>query len=125
MGVITTDTDEANAGTLVADVLATQDEDVQEQFAAAVQVGVEGSINEQGLLAMVLATSEPLLSTDNIALLRDDADLAVVVLPGKFIKDAVIAAAQAGGTRGDRLRLRARDSPLATRGRPTLGHPLR
>ena len=79
VGVTTTNVD-AEAGALVAPVLAAGADDVTIAFADAVDVGTTGSRDEQGLLALELATSEPLLSGDNAGLVRGDADLAVVIL---------------------------------------------
>jgi hypothetical protein len=55
-------------------------DDVGDAFAAEVDVGVTGSRDEQGLQAMLLATSAPLSTGANAGLVRSDADLAVIVL---------------------------------------------
>lgn len=79
VGVTTTNVED-DAGALVAPLITPFAEDVAGLFAAAVDVGAQGSRDEQGLEAMQLATSEPLLSNANSGLLRAGADLAVIVL---------------------------------------------
>lgn len=79
VGVTTTNIED-DAGALVASLITPYSEDVAGAFAAAVAVGAGGSRDEQGLLAMELATSEPLLSSTNAGLIRSGADLAVIVL---------------------------------------------
>ncbi|MDP2312838.1 MAG: hypothetical protein Q8P41_08025 [Pseudomonadota bacterium] len=79
VGVTTTNV-EADGGALVAGVITAYVDGVAEAFAAAVDVGTSGSRDEQGLRAMELATSEPLLSGANAGLVRTGADLAVIVL---------------------------------------------
>jgi hypothetical protein len=79
VGVTTTDMDE-EAGALVAPLITPYSADVETEFATAVDVGATGSREEQGLLAMERATSEPLLSSTNAGLVRSGANLSVVVL---------------------------------------------
>lgn len=79
VGVTTTNVEDV-AGALVAPIITPYAEDVAAQFASAVDVGAQGSRDEQGLMAMQLATSEPLLSGANSGLLRSSAGLAVIVL---------------------------------------------
>lgn len=80
VGVVTTTVDEDGGGALVGPLLSPLVADVALEFAAQVDVGVDGGTNEQGLEALRLATGEPLISNENLGLLRADADLAVVVL---------------------------------------------
>ncbi len=81
LGVITTAVDDPEtAGVLVSTLLTPYVEGVAERFASDVAVGVNGSIDEQGLEAIRLSTSEPLLSGANAGLVRSAADLAIIVL---------------------------------------------
>lgn len=79
VGVTTTDVD-VEAGSIVAPLITPYSSDVAAEFDAAVAVGATGSREEQGLLAMQLATSEPLLSSTNAGLVRSGSNLTVVVL---------------------------------------------
>ncbi len=54
--------------------------DAEEIFKQTVQVGVEGTPIERGLLAVQLALSEPLHSGDNAGFLRDDAALYMIAI---------------------------------------------
>lgn len=78
-GVVTTSAD-TEAGALTGPPVTAYDAAVEDAFAGLVDVGVEGDREEQGLLAMQLATSEPMLSGVNAGLIRDGADLAVIIL---------------------------------------------
>lgn len=79
VGVTTTDV-ATDGGELLSGILTPLDDDVESAFASALVVGHRGSIEEQGLEAMRLATSEPLLSGANAGFVRDGAGLAVVVV---------------------------------------------
>jgi hypothetical protein len=82
VGVVTTSADDGDdgAGQLVGPILTPLTADVATAFASEVDVGVNGDINEEGLRAMELATSDPLITTTNAGFLRQGADLAVVIL---------------------------------------------
>lgn len=80
VAVITTGVQGETAGHFVAGVLSSLDGRVEEAFAAALEVGTNGGVSEQGLEAMRLATSEAMLSSANAGFLREDAGLSVVVV---------------------------------------------
>jgi hypothetical protein len=85
VGVVTTDTDGANAGVLrtvmgqrwIAPVPGAN---YAGWFAGAVNAGTNGSPDERGLLASQLAVTAPLVAGANAGFSRADADLHVVVL---------------------------------------------
>lgn len=81
-GVVTTDMAAEDAGWLQGDpwIVTPALDDPAAAFAAAVDVGVEGSPPEAGLAAMVAALGEPLRSTVNRGFRRPDAALLVVVV---------------------------------------------
>lgn len=79
VGAVTTSAG-SGGGLLTGDIVTAYDAEVESRFAELVDVGTAGEREEQGLLALELATSEPLLSGENAGLLRDGADLAVIVL---------------------------------------------
>ena len=79
VGVVTTNVESAG-GQIVAPIVTPYVADVANTFAAAVAVGATGSRDEQGLHAMLLATTEPTMSEANAGLIRDTADLAVIIV---------------------------------------------
>jgi hypothetical protein len=81
VGVVTTAVDDDDtAGVLVGPVLTPYVDDLEDQFADEVDVGVQGSRVEEGLEAMRLATSDPLVTGANDGLVRHEAGFAVIVL---------------------------------------------
>lgn len=80
VGVTTTAGEDDDGGVIVAPVITSQEADATEQFQAAVAVGTEGDISEQGLLSAQKATSSALLATSNSGLIRDEAVLSVIVV---------------------------------------------
>ncbi len=80
IGVISTDMENiAFAGKLQGNPRIIQaGPDARTQFAANVQVGIDGAGKEKGLEAAYMALSEPLLSGYNAGFLRHDAALAVI-----------------------------------------------
>ncbi|MBM4391291.1 MAG: hypothetical protein FJ090_09225 [Deltaproteobacteria bacterium] len=79
IGVTTTDVT-SGGGLIQSGILTPLGADVEAAFASALEVGKAGSIEEAGLEAMRLATSEPLLSGDNAGFIRDGAGLSVVIV---------------------------------------------
>lgn len=80
VGVTTTEGEDDDGGVIVAPVITSQEADATEQFKAAVAVGTQGDISEQGLLSAQKATSSALLAGSNAGLLRDEAVLSVIVV---------------------------------------------
>lgn len=70
LGVTTTDVD-AQGGALLGPVLLDSDPDLVAHFAEQIDVGVQGSRDEQPLEAIRMATRTPFASDDNADLLRD------------------------------------------------------
>lgn len=79
VGVVTTSA-ETTGGAIVGTVVTAYDSNVERSFADRLDVGSFGDREEQGLLAMELAISDDLLNGANAGLVRDSADLAVIVL---------------------------------------------
>ncbi len=83
IGVITTDvSDMDTAGVMVGDppVLDNDTEDLEDVFIDHADVGVDGSSDERGFDAVMLALSEPRISNENAGFLRDDATLNIIFI---------------------------------------------
>jgi hypothetical protein len=81
IGVTTTDTYSRN-GALYGSprIITPQTPNLAAEFAQNARVGTSGSGDEMGLEAMMLALSEPMLSTTNVGFLREGAALAIIVV---------------------------------------------
>lgn len=79
IGVTTTDID-AVGGALMGPVLPSESPDIVELFAEQVDVGTQGSRDEQPLEAIRMATRTPSPGPDNDDLLRDDTFFAIVIV---------------------------------------------
>jgi hypothetical protein len=84
IGVTTTDMTK-EGGRLLGDasnpkVLTPTTPDVETKFKSKVNVGTSGSATEMGFAPSLAALTAPLVTTDNVGFIRDDANLAVVVI---------------------------------------------
>ena len=83
IGVITTDMDDSSrSGRLIGTpaILDGNTPNLLETLRDRVQPGIDGSGDEQGILAAYTALTPPLVNQDNAGFLRPDADLVVVIV---------------------------------------------
>lgn len=86
IGVTTTDQDSsARKGRIIGDaanpkILKTTTPNVQSLFQSKVNVGINGAATEESASVAVAALTAPLITSDNVGLIRTDASLAVVVV---------------------------------------------
>ncbi len=78
IGVTSTDVDLHGGSLLGSPKIIVPGTNAESQFAANVQVGIDGGGHEQGLLAAHTALSEPMISSGNAGFLRADAALAMI-----------------------------------------------
>ncbi len=79
IGVVSTDvSDSTTAGVLNGGYISIDDESAEDDFARAVSVGSDGDGMEKGLLAGLMALTEPLASDENAGFIRESADLSVI-----------------------------------------------
>lgn len=81
VAAVTTDMDDdTRQGRFAGPVITDKTEKAEEAFSKLVNVGSEGSAQERALAAARAALTEPLLSSTNKNFLRDNADLALIIL---------------------------------------------
>jgi len=82
LGVVTTEVDAERAGELRGNpwIITSESADASQAFAEAISVGTDGAGAEAGLSAMMLALSEPLISSVNRGFRRSDAALHVIAV---------------------------------------------
>ncbi len=83
VGIVTTDvSDPDTAGILVGEppVLTNDTPGLADLFADHADVGIDGSPDERGFDAVLLALSEPRISRENAGFLRDEATLNIIIV---------------------------------------------